>query len=442
MIKKLKFEIFLLSLLILNIFFFKGIDRKTYKIFNSFDIPTTNSHLKNFFINITEIGDSIWVFALCFFIYLFNYFLKKNSKKKLSGHNLAKSFSLFLFIGTLITGITTQLIKHVVGRARPSYVDDTNLFDFSVFSFESAFHSFPSGHTSTIFFLALTFSMLTPNIKYFYLFFAGIVAVSRVMVGAHFFTDILGGMIIAFIGIKLTTTLFYKLKLEMPFLLKINSNIFLLSTIVFFISIIFLSIGSSFDIYLSGLFYEGKQTFFLQSFDNFTIFIRKFFLYFLILYLILFPSISWYFSINIIYLNNKLTLKDVIFIFLSFVFNLVIVINLLLKNFWGRARPNDIVELGGGEIFTPWFVFSDACEKNCSFVSGDSAAGFSIIILFFLTKNKFFFWLSIISGVLIGSTRILEGGHFVSDVLFSGLLIFVLSYFEYYIYKKYYTNVK
>ena len=57
-------------------------------------------------------------------------------------------------------------------------------------------------------------------------------------------------------------------------------------------------------------------------------------------------------------------------ILFSSLFNLIIVVNALLKNNWGRARPNDILELGGIEKFTPWYQFSESCASNCSFVSG------------------------------------------------------------------------
>ena len=113
---------------------------------------------------------------------------------------------------------------------------------------------------------------------------------------------------------------------------------------------------------------------------------------------------------------------------------------ILLKNSWGRERPNDILELGGDGIFTPWFVFSDFCEKNCSFVSGDASVGFSIIVFYFLTNKKIFIWLSLFSGWLLGIIRILEGGHFLSDVLFAGFFIFFLSYLQYIIYKKKFKN--
>ena len=138
--------------------------------------------------------------------------------------------------------------------------------------------------------------------------------------------------------------------------------------------------------------------------------------------------------------ENKLKSKEVWFIFASVFINLLILVNLVLKNMWGRARPNDILQFGGKESFSPWFELSNACNTNCSFVSGDAAVGFSLIILFFITKNKIFFWGSLVAGLSIGLIRILEGGHFFSDVIMSGLIVYLLTSVQFYFFKKKYAD--
>ena len=220
----------------------------------------------------------------------------------------------------------------------------------------------------------------------------------------------------------------------------INSNIFLLILVVFFILIVFLTVGSSLDIYLSGLFYGVDEKFVLQSYYLITIFMRQFILPVTILYLLLIPCLTLFFPFKKIYFNFNFKSKDVLFIFSAVLFNLLIVVNVMLKNTWGRARPNDILQLGGNEVFTPWFKISDSCISNCSFVSGDASVGFSIIVLFFITKKTVYLWLSIFLGFLLGATRILEGGHFLSDVIIAGFLIFILTYSEFYFYNKKFSD--
>jgi lipid A 4'-phosphatase len=217
---------------------------------------------------------------------------------------------------------------------------------------------------------------------------------------------------------------------------KINSSIYALSLIVFSLGAVFVSIGDGLDIYISGLFYKGGENFILQGFDFLSILIRSFFLKILVIYLVILPPLSMLLPIKIIFFNFKFKFKEIIFIFFTISFNLVLMVNILLKDMWGRARPNDILELGGENVFTPWYNFSQECFKNCSFVSGDAAVGFSIIIFYFITKKKIFFWLALFLGGILSITRILEGGHFFSDVWFAGFFIFTLSFIEFWAYNK------
>lgn len=443
MIKKFKIELATFIILILSLSLSNNFDLLIYNKITKGTFFTNNFYFKEFFINITEVGDSIWVFLFSIIIYCCCYIFKNNISENNRGvYNNIKIGSLFLFVATLVTGFLTQFIKHIAGRLRPNHYQAENNVEFNFFNLDSAFHSFPSGHTSTIFIVVLVFSIFTPKIRYFYFFFGGLVALSRVVVGAHYFTDIVGGVVVAFVGFKITKMIFKKFGVEKKLLLInfLNSNILLLSLIIFLISIIFITVGPAIDMHISNLFYVGQDQFFLQSYYPTTIFIRKIILPFLVLYLSIFPTLSLFMPIKKIFFNFSFKKKEILFIFFSTFFNLLFVVNYLLKNNWGRARPNDIFEFGGGENFTPWFKISDSCLTNCSFVSGDASVGFSIIILFIVTKNLVFFWLALFFGSLFGLVRILEGGHFLSDVIISGFLVFVLSYIQYYFFKKNYFN--
>ena len=206
--------------------------------------------------------------------------------------------------------------------------------------------------------------------------------------------------------------------------------------VVFLFLAIFLSVGSSVDIYFSHLFYFGNNQFLLQSYYYITIFFRKIILLSVIIYIFILPIFSFFLPIKKLYLKYEFKLKDIFFLWVIGIFNLGIVVNLFFKNIWGRARPGDILQLGGKENFTPWYQVSDACTNNCSFVSGDAAVGFSLIALYFLTKKIAFFWLSLFFGFGIGLIRIMEGGHFVSDIVMSAVIL----YLSYYYQTKYYIN--
>src|SRR5438105_14747348 len=56
-----------------------------------------------------------------------------------------------------------------------------------------------------------------------------------------------------------------------------------------------------------------------------------------------------------------------------------LIANTVLKDHWGRARPNQVVEFGGARVFTPAPLLADQCARNCAFVSGHAALGFSLV---------------------------------------------------------------
>ena len=439
MIKNIKIELIVLCLLILNLFLSSGIDSGFYNFFKNYNHSLDVIYLKKFFTNLTELGDSFWFFLISIIGYFTCYFLFKTNNQNLNYFfSELKNFFIFLFSSILISGILTQLIKHIIARPRPNHALEDGWMGMDFFSFNSAFHSFPSGHTSTIFAVALSLGLFIPKIKYFFLFYASLVGISRIVVGAHYLTDVVGGVAVAFIGYKITIYIFKKINCNQNIkeIRSINNSSYLLSLMVVLIAMVFISIGSSLDIFISSMFYYGEKNFTLQSFYIITIIARKVFLPFLILYLLFFPSISKYWFINKIYLNYNFTFKKIVFIFASTIINNVIIVNLVLKNFWGRARPNDILELDGNGVFSPWYMYSNACTSNCSFVSGDSSVGFSIIIFYFITKNSNFLWLALFSGFFLGTIRILEGGHFLSDILMSCFLIFILTGLQYNFYDK------
>jgi lipid A 4'-phosphatase len=103
-----------------------------------------------------------------------------------------------------------------------------------------------------------------------------------------------------------------------------------------------------------------------------------------------------------------------------------IVANLILKDNLGRARPRDVVEFGGAKAFTPAFVPSAECLRNCSFVSGEASSIYASFFALALVVPQYRMVLlatGIAGGTLAGAIRMLQGAHFLSDVLFAGIFM-------------------
>ncbi len=105
------------------------------------------------------------------------------------------TFAAVLFVVVAATGLTTDLLKLVVGRFRPGYVTDT-VFAFAPFTFAYENFSFPSGHATTMGAVAV-FAAFAPGILTIPIIAAtALVAISRVIIGVHFASDIVGGALV------------------------------------------------------------------------------------------------------------------------------------------------------------------------------------------------------------------------------------------------------
>jgi lipid A 4'-phosphatase len=107
-----------------------------------------------------------------------------------------------------------------------------------------------------------------------------------------------------------------------------------------------------------------------------------------------------------------------------------LVVNAGFKDNWGRARPRDVTEFAGDRQFTPALQPTDQCDRNCSFVAGHPSVVYWLAALGFAVaagrrRNRIFAAAAAL-GLIAGFGRIVQGGHFLSDVIFSGLAVFAV----------------
>ena len=442
MIKKIQIELIILVFLLINILFSYSVDVGFYNYFAQLDYGSNTIYLKEFFVAITELGTSLWYFIIFILIYFLSFYGNKTKSNSIINKNYLKNLSLYSFSYLLTVGLVTQILKHLIGRARPNHTNFNEAIEYNFFSLDSTFHSFPSGHSSTIIAVTLIACSILPSLSIFFYFCGFLIALSRVVVGAHFITDVVAGALIAIIIFKIINMYFEKKHLNLMsknFKIK-DTSVLIKSIVVFFVLAVFSTIGFSLDIYFSGLFYFGNSQFLLQSYDFISIFFRKILLPFLLVYVFVLPVLGRFISMQYIFFGNKFSVKELFFIWISGIITLAVLVNVVLKDMWGRVRPNDILQFGGKDIFTPWYKIGDSCISNCSFVSGDASVGFALVLFYFLTGKNIYCYLALFLGVLLGLVRIIAGGHFFSDIIFSQLIVTTSIALFFFIYKKLYDK--
>ncbi|HEY0980732.1 phosphatase PAP2 family protein [Schlesneria sp. T3-172] len=110
-----------------------------------------------------------------------------------------------------------------------------------------------------------------------------------------------------------------------------------------------------------------------------------------------------------------------------------LLVNGFLKSVWGRPRPVQCTVFGGDKQFLPVGAWGSDRFPNSSFPSGHAAVAFYLIGLGFVVSPKRP-WLrracfagGLIYGVAMGFTRVLQGGHFTSDVVWAGALTYLVA---------------
>jgi lipid A 4'-phosphatase len=124
----------------------------------------------------------------------------------------------------------------------------------------------------------------------------------------------------------------------------------------------------------------------------------------------------------------NLTPRNFLFVALTIALGAGLVTNVIFKDSWGRARPSQILEFGGPKQFSPPFMRSTQCDKNCSFVSGDASLAASFLAFAVIAqRNRRRWWIGLGTfAVIVGLMRMGRGSHFLSDVVFAILFTLMI----------------
>ena len=140
------------------------------------------------------------------------------------------------------------------------------------------------------------------------------------------------------------------------------------------------------------------------------------------------------FLLSYVWKKGKPYRTEALYLILTLAIGAGFIVHTLLKDQWGRPRPKQVIEFGGAQAFRPYYSpnFTNQPEPSRSFPCGHCTMGFFFFAIGFLCLRKghlswglasFAFALAL--GFALGVTRMAQGGHFLSDVLASAILMWL-----------------
>lgn len=119
-------------------------------------------------------------------------------------------------------------------------------------------------------------------------------------------------------------------------------------------------------------------------------------------------------------------LRALLFLAISFAVGPGLLVNLTLKDYSHRPRPNQTDQFDGTLAFRPVGRFDGECERNCSFVSGEGGTAAWMVAPALLAPAAFqplALMAAAVFAVGVGVLRMAFGAHYLSDTILSELLV-------------------
>src|SRR5262249_54287100 len=106
----------------------------------------------------------------------------------------------FLFAAAALPSLTVTIVKRVIGRARPFVGGHLDPYLYAHPVWRPDYASMPSGHATTAFAAAVAVALLWPRLRVPMLIYAFLIAASRVVLDAHYMSDVLAGAAVGVAG--------------------------------------------------------------------------------------------------------------------------------------------------------------------------------------------------------------------------------------------------
>jgi membrane-associated phospholipid phosphatase len=152
--------------------------------------------------DITNLGKSLgWLLLSAGFTLFWAMCAWRAERKNLpsSQHRRRALGAAFFFATVALSGILTNLIKLAVGRSRPKQLVIDGYYDFQPWHLDADLRAFPSGHATTMFAMAFAIAMIRPPWRWPAFVFAIVISATRVIINAHYLSDVIGGLVVALV---------------------------------------------------------------------------------------------------------------------------------------------------------------------------------------------------------------------------------------------------
>jgi membrane-associated phospholipid phosphatase len=103
----------------------------------------------------------------------------------------------YMFVAIGLTGLADTIVKRVIGRVRPS---EAGPFAYEPLRWKSEFASMPSGHATTVFATLVAVGLVFPRARPLLWIYALVIAASRIIVLAHYTSDVIAGAVFGAFG--------------------------------------------------------------------------------------------------------------------------------------------------------------------------------------------------------------------------------------------------
>jgi membrane-associated phospholipid phosphatase len=144
---------------------------------------------------ITDLGEGLEVLVAAGVLTILGlvYPVARLSRRVKAGFDSVTAASAYVFVAVAGGGIVSNLVKNMIGRARPRTFNPIDPFYYDPFAFKSAFAAFPSGHSATAGAMAMALALMFPRLRGIVIPLGALVCMTRMFLGAHWTSDALMG---------------------------------------------------------------------------------------------------------------------------------------------------------------------------------------------------------------------------------------------------------